>query len=65
MEHFTLKTETLNAILGYLGTRPYQEVSRIITAIYAETNPQLAAAQSAAPQPLEVVEGGSNASEKA
>jgi hypothetical protein len=30
-----LPIETVNAILGYLGTRPYQEVYQMIAAIQA------------------------------
>lgn len=30
-----LPVETVNAILGYLGTRPYQEVYQMIAAIQA------------------------------
>lgn len=30
-----LSVETVNAILGYLGTRPYQEVYQLIAAIQA------------------------------
>jgi hypothetical protein len=31
----------INGVLGYLGTRPYQEVHQIITAIQEQATPQL------------------------
>jgi hypothetical protein len=31
----------INGILGYLGTRPYQEVHQIIMAIQEQATPQL------------------------
>lgn len=36
-----LSTELVNAILQYLGTRPFQEVTQIISAIQAEAGPQV------------------------
>jgi hypothetical protein len=38
----------INGVLGYLGTRPYQEVHQIITAIQEQATPQLPV-----PQPQE------------
>ena len=35
----TLSVETVNAILGYLGTRPYQEVYQLIAAIQVAATP--------------------------
>lgn len=35
-----LSVETVNAILGYLGTRPYQEVYQLIAAIQAAAAPK-------------------------
>jgi hypothetical protein len=35
-----LSVETVNAILGYLGTRPYQEVYQLISAIQAAAAPK-------------------------
>jgi hypothetical protein len=40
MKEVTLSVETLNAILGYLGSRPYQEVYQIINAIQEAANPK-------------------------
>jgi hypothetical protein len=36
MEKMTLPTQLLNQILGYLGTRPYQEVYQLIEAVQKE-----------------------------
>jgi hypothetical protein len=36
MEKLTLSTQLVNAILQYLGTRPYTEVFQIIEAIQKE-----------------------------
>jgi hypothetical protein len=33
MEKITLSTQLVNAVLGYLGTRPYQEVFTLIEAL--------------------------------
>ena len=35
-----LSVETINQILGYLGTRPYQEVFHLIQAIQEAAKPQ-------------------------
>ena len=35
----TLPIDTVNAILGYLGTRPYQEVYQLISAIQDAAKP--------------------------
>ena len=35
-----LPMDTANAILGYLGTRPYQEVYQLIAAIQAAAAPK-------------------------
>jgi hypothetical protein len=35
-----LSVETINQILGYLGTRPYQEVFNLIQAIQDAAKPQ-------------------------
>jgi hypothetical protein len=35
-----LSVETVNAILGYLGTRPYQEVYQLIAAVQAAAAPK-------------------------
>jgi hypothetical protein len=36
MEKMTLPMQLINQILGYLGTRPYQEVYQLIEAIQKE-----------------------------
>ena len=40
MEKIQLSTQLLNQILGYLGTRPYQEVFQMIEAIQNEAKNQ-------------------------
>jgi hypothetical protein len=35
-----LSVETVNKVLGYLGTRPYQEVFHLIQAIQEAAKPQ-------------------------
>ena len=37
----TLSTELINAILQYLGTRPYQEVNQFIVGLQTEAAPQI------------------------
>ena len=44
-EQITLKTATVNAILQYLGTQPYQSVVGLIQAIQAEATPQVPQAE--------------------
>jgi hypothetical protein len=36
MEKMTLPMQLINQILGYLGTRPYQEVYQLIEAVQKE-----------------------------
>lgn len=36
MDKITLSTQLINQILGYLGTRPYQEVFQMIEALQKE-----------------------------
>lgn len=36
MDKITVPTQLLNAILGYLGQKPYQEVYQLIEAIQKE-----------------------------
>jgi hypothetical protein len=40
MEKLQISTQTLNQIMGYLGTRPYQEVYQLIEAIQNEAKNQ-------------------------
>jgi len=45
MEKITLSTNLVNAILQYLGTRPYTEVFQVIEAIQKEAKEQNEIAQ--------------------
>lgn len=40
MESLQISTQLLNQIIGYLGTRPYQEVHQIISALQEEAKNQ-------------------------
>jgi hypothetical protein len=40
MDKIIISVETLNKVLGYLGTRPYQEVFQIIKAVQDEATNQ-------------------------
>jgi hypothetical protein len=40
MESIQVTTQTLNKIMAYLGTRPYQEVFQLIEAIQEEAKNQ-------------------------
>ena len=40
MDKITLSVQTVNMIMGYLGTKPYQEVFQIIETIQKEVNAQ-------------------------
>jgi hypothetical protein len=40
MEKITLSVQLLNQVMGYLGTRPYQEVFQIINGLQAEAQAQ-------------------------
>ena len=44
-ETITLKTATVNAVLQYLGTQPYQSVAGLIQAIQSEAAPQVPQAE--------------------
>jgi len=41
MNKITVSVDVLNQVVGYLGTRPYQEVFKLITAIQAEASGQI------------------------
>ena len=41
VEFLTLSTPLVDAILGYLGSRPYVEVERLIQGISSQVAPQL------------------------
>ena len=40
-KHIALSTELVNALLQYLGTRPFQEVNQLVNGIQAEAGPQV------------------------
>jgi hypothetical protein len=40
MDKIQLSTQLLNQLLGYLGTRPYQEVYQLIEAVQNEAKNQ-------------------------
>ncbi len=40
MESFTLSTNLINAIMQYLGSQPYVQVSQLISAIQKEVQDQ-------------------------
>jgi hypothetical protein len=42
MDKITLSTQLVNAVLGYLGTRPYQEVFQLIEGLQNEAKAQIA-----------------------
>jgi hypothetical protein len=48
MQPITLSLDLVNAILQYMGTRPYNEVFQIVNAINQVGIPQLQAAQAQA-----------------
>ena len=41
MNELMLSTKLVNAVLGYLGSRPYQEVFQLIDSIQAEAKNQI------------------------
>ena len=45
MDSLIISTTLLNQIIGYLGTRPYQEVHQLITALQNEATNQPVAPQ--------------------
>ena len=42
MDKITLSVQTVNMIMGYIGTKPYQEVFQIIEAVNKEVQAQQA-----------------------
>jgi len=52
MQNVTLSVQTLNMVMGYLGTKPYQEVFQIIEAVQKEVQVQQVA-PAPAPTPAE------------
>ena len=53
MEKLFLSVQTVNAVLGYLGSRPYQEVYQLIESVQNEAKEQAAASAVAEPMPEE------------
>ena len=43
MDKITLSTQLVNAVLGYLGARPYQEVFQLVDALQKEAKDQVQA----------------------
>jgi hypothetical protein len=41
MEKISLTTQLVNAVLGYLGTRPYQEVFQLVEGLQNEAKSQV------------------------
>ena len=41
MDKITLSTQLINAVMGYLGTRPYQEVFQLIDGLQNEAKSQV------------------------
>jgi len=48
--HLQLPIELANQVLGYLGTRPYQEVFQLIQAIQETAKPPAASEAALAPE---------------
>jgi len=44
MDKITFSTQLVNAVLGYLGARPYQEVFQLIEGLQNEAKSQVQAA---------------------
>lgn len=42
MEKLTLSTQLVNQLLGYLGSRPYQEVFQLVEALQKEAQASVA-----------------------
>jgi len=49
MQEVKLSVQTLNMVMGYLGTKPFQEVFQIIEAVQKEVNAQQPAANNTPP----------------
>jgi hypothetical protein len=47
MKKLQISEQLLNALIGYLGTRPYQEVFQLIEALQAEAKDQPVAEKAA------------------
>jgi hypothetical protein len=47
MEKLQISAQLLNSLIGYLGTRPYQEVFQLVEALQAEAKNQPVAEKAA------------------
>ena len=47
MDKLTLSTQLVNALMGYLGARPYQEVFQLIDALQKEAQASMTEQQKA------------------
>ncbi len=50
MENITLSTTLVNAILGYLGKRPYEETFQLIDALQKEAKASIESQQETKPE---------------
>jgi len=50
MEKVSLSVQLVNAVMQYLGTKPFQEVFQIIEAVQKEVNAQQEQVQQVAPK---------------
>ncbi len=55
MHKITISVDVLNQVMGYLGTRPYQEVFQFITALQAEASNQVVVAEAPIEPPADPV----------
>jgi hypothetical protein len=53
MQNITLSVQTINAVMAYLGTKPFQEVFQIIEAVQKEVNAQQPASATAEASPVQ------------
>jgi len=52
MEKLTLSTQLVNAVLQYLGTRPYTEVAQLIAGIQQEAQAQASQPEKVEAEPV-------------
>ncbi len=53
MEKISVTTQLLNEVLGYLATKPYQEVYKLVSAIQQEADSNRAVTADTAPDDTE------------